>query len=628
MQNMSIDAHDNPVPAATTSGHETCGISEISAAESPVPRGAERSAPLGMFRDPAWCMALAAVIALAWFVRGTMLFRGAVPAGMDAGYYAVQARDLLERGTLRWADVPLTFIVDAVLAKCLMIMLGWDIDTATLFASRVVDALAEPMVAIPLFLAAWIFAGGKRSMIPGAIAVGLAITVSAPLLRMVGDFEKQSMAYVFMAGTWICGWIAMRSESGRGAMRWWLVAALMLVMAALTHAGTFAATALGAALMLGVRAVRGGVDRRKAVRAAVVLMSIGVASFGAVWWLAPGKAIAIMKLPITLINPEQIGPGGTGRISRGSDHETSPGGTGRIFTGARGPGSPEGPGGAGGPGGPGGPGGILMGVVWVGAVLLATVILARVMRSLTRIVADDALVFGMLFTAAILVCPIFSGDHMMRLALMVPVPLACIAAYLLCTSRRPAIRILQWSVSTIAAVFLAVSSTNHMHGRLMETISDEGYADLRSWRTELIPGDQAVVAARHGLEFWAAFAMDTHGRWGTLKDSDFDQYERLYVLETRRGPNGPRGGPGPRPGAGPDRGPGPGRGPGSGRGHGPGPGRGPGRGRNPMADPVIPAEALIVKQSDQFTLWEVPKSARDSFSAGPNSMGRARPVEQ
>ena len=271
-----------------------------------------------------------------------------------------------------------------------------------------------------------------------------------------------------------------------------------------------------------------------------------------------------------------------------------------------------------------------MGVVWVGAVLLGTALLARVMRSRTRTVADEALIFGMLFTAAILVCPIFSGDHMMRLALMVPVPLACVAAYLLCTSSRPAIGVLQWSVSTIAAAFLAVSATSHMNGRLMETISDEGYADLRSWRTELIPGDQAVVAARHGLEFWAAFAMNTHARWGTLKDSDFDQYERLYVLETRRGPNGPRGGPGPRPGAGPDRGPGPGRGPGSGRGPGPGPGpgRGPGRGRNPMADPVIPAEALIVKQSDQFTLWEVPKSARDSFSAGPDSMGRTRPVEQ
>jgi hypothetical protein len=47
-----------------------------------------------------------------------------------------------------------------------------------------------------------------------------------------------------------------------------------------------------------------------------------------------------------------------------------------------------------------------------------------------------------------------------------------------------------------------------------------------------------------------------------------------------------------------------------------------------MTDPVIPAEAIIVKQSDQFTLWEVPKSARESFSAGPDSMGRARPAEQ
>jgi len=584
MQNMSTDTHEHLTPAATTGCQETLDIPVAAAIESPVPRDADRTAPLGMFRDPAWCMALAVVIGLAWFVRGTMLFRGAVPAGMDAGYYAVQARDLLERGTLRWADVPITFMVDAVLAKCLMVTMRWDIDTATLFASRLVDALAEPMAAIPLFMAAWILAGGKRGMIPGAIAVGLAITVSAPLLRMVGDFEKQSMAYVFMAGTWICGWIAMWSESGRGAMRWWFVAALLLVMAALTHAGTFAATALGAALMLAVRAVRGGVDRRKAVRAAVIMMAIGAVSFAAVWWLAPGKATAIMKLPITLITPQQNGPGGTG--------------------------------------------GLLMGGVWIGAVLLGTALLARVTRAGTRTVADEALVFGMFITAACLLCPIFSGDHMMRLALMAPVPLACIAVSLLCTSRRPVIRIVQWSVSAIAAIFLAVNAISHMRGRLMETISDAGYAELRSWRTELIPGDQAVVAARHGLEFWAAFAMDTHARWGTLKDSDFDEYERLYVLETRRGPNGPRGGPGPRPGAGPDREPGPGRGPGPNRGPGPGRGPGPDRGRGPMADPIIPPEAIIVKQSDQFTLWEVPKSARESFSAGPDSIGRNRPAQQ
>ena len=267
-----------------------------------------------------------------------------------------------------------------------------------------------------------------------------------------------------------------------------------------------------------------------------------------------------------------------------------------------------------------------MGGVWIGAVLLGTALLARVTRSGTRTVADEALVFGMFFTAACLLCPIFSGDHMMRLALMAPVPLACIAVYLLCTSRRPVIRIVQWSVSAIAAIFLANNAISHMRGRLMETISDAGYAELRSWRTELIPGDQAVVAARHGLEFWAAFAMDTHARWGTLKDSDFDEYERLYVLETRRGPNGPRGGPGPRPGAGPDREPG--RGPGPNRGPGPGRGPGPDRGRGPMADPIIPPEAIIVKQSDQFTLWEVPKSARESFSAGPESIGRNRPAQQ
>ena len=599
---------------------EVCMMSTDHETEAATNHLTRCTSPLAMFRDQAWCIALVAVVAFAFFVRGSMLFRGAVPAGMDAGYYAVQARELLERGALRWSDVPLTFLCDAVLAKCTMLMFGWDIDTATLWASRVVDIVAEPLAAIPLFMAAWIFGRGTRSAIPSVVAVGLALTISPPLLRMVGDFEKQSMAYVFMASTWICTWTAMRAIDRRRSLHWWLAAIVMLVLTALTHAGTCAATALGCVLMLVVWAVRCGISLKQAMRAALLIAVVGGVLFGAVWWIAPGKAEAVIKLPAKLISGESEssgamgGPGGPG----GPDGPRGPGGPRGMGgpeepRGMRGPGEMRGPGDMHGPGEPGGqrgmrgpPGppisGAWMGAAWITALAVGIAALTWATRSLRRTNAeectdaraDEALLFGLLFTAACLACPLLSGDQMMRLALMEPVPLACIAAFLLCVPRRRGWQILQTSVAVIAAAVLIVNANASRHGRLMQTVDDVGFAELRSWRADIAPGDQAVVAARHGLEFWAAFAMDTHARWGTLKDADFDRYERLYILEARRGSGGP-------PGAG---------------------------GRGPMSVAAIPRESQIVKQSDRFTLWEVPKSARDAFRIDAERIDRPTPSHE
>jgi hypothetical protein len=175
-------------------------------------------------------------------------------------------------------------------------------------------------------------------------------------------------------------------------------------------------------------------------------------------------------------------------------------------------------------------------------------------------------------------------------------------------------------------------------------VDAQGMDDLRSWRADMAPGNRAVVAARHGLEFWAAFAMDTHARWGTLKQEDFDSYDRFFILEERRGGRGGPGdfgGPGGameddfpprrraqaedmggsgRRGGPPDGMGGPG---GRGRPRGPGGRPGGGPGGDPMSVASVPREARIVKQSDRFTLWEVPASAREQFPTREQANNRA-----
>jgi hypothetical protein len=598
------------------------------------------ASPLSMFRDPAWCAALGAAIAFAIAVRGAMLFRGEVPAGIDAGYYAVQARELLLLGKLRWPDVPLTFLIDAALAKAAMVAFGWDIDTAAVWSTRVMDAVAEPLAAVAVFVAAWTFARGARGAILGAMATALAVTVSPPLVRMVGDFEKQSMAYVFMAGTWTCAWLAMRTSDRRGMLAWGTGSLAMLGLAALTHAGTFAATGLGTAIVLATWTLRGGIPRARALQAVLVLAVFGGAAYGAVWWLAPGKAMAISTLVSRMLAGDVGNSGGAGM---------------------RWPGGPRGPGG---PGSGGGGGGFPLGIAWslalVGGLAFAWWTTRRLRRALPDAKraarADEALLFGMVVTAACLSCPLLGGDQLMRLLLMVPVPLAFVAAFVLCESPgaeadAPLARTARWIVqrpaAALAGVALAVTAVSGTHRRGREALDAQALADLRSWRADLAPGDRAVVAARHGLEFWAAFAMDTHARWGTLRREDFDSYDRFFILEERRGGRGGPGGPDdamdddfpPRrrparpdagssgrpdlraaeqfddmPGEGPRRRGGPPDDMGGPGGFG-GPPRGPGGGPggDPMAVASVPREARIAKQSDRFTLWEVPTSAREQF---------------
>ena len=132
----------------------------------------------------------------------------------------------------------------------------------------------------------------------------------------------------------------------------------------------------------------------------------------------------------------------------------------------------------------------------------------------------------------------------------------------------------------------------------MVQIDEAAINQLRTWRTELGSDQRTIVVARHGLEFWAGFAMGTKSRQTTLRESDFDTYEHLYLLleQGGQGGRGGRGGPG-------------GRGPMNGPMNGPmsGPMSGPMRGMR------VPQGATIIRKSDRFTLWEVPKSARESY---------------
>jgi len=624
-------------------------------ADQPAPKSGLR-----LWRDPVWMTALLLATAAPMALRAWMNFRTPIPGGVDAGYYAVQARELLQHGKLAWTDVPLIFALDAAIAKLVMIVLGWSLDDAVLWASRVVDSVGQPLVALSIFAGAFAWSRGRRSAIPAAIAATLVTTVTSPILRMVGDFEKQSLAMVFMATAWIALARALASADARQLRMRGAWAVGFFVLTALTHAGTFGAAAMGAAITLVAWAIgggltRSGVSRARIAQGAVIAVVVGAALLGAVWLLAPLKAKALMDAPVKLF-------GGGER-------------------GMRGPGGPGGPGGAGGPGG----GSTL--TPWLAAIGVCAVAIGWTIRRARpaadapddqrrTALADGALAIGLAATAAFLACPLIVGDYAIRLAIMAPLPLALVLAYVLASrSAQPRAGWWRAAISPVAsvAVCVAVFVMSGIGGRGgprvgmggppggmsggPQMITADGLAELRNWREELAARGTAVVAARHGLEFWAAFALNCAGRQSALKATDFDRYEHCYMLvETRGGGGGDGAFGGPVGFGGPPRGR-PGRGGGGfdesgfggpppnddSFGSGPPPrGRpmigeppmggppmggpmmgGPMRGGpmiggpmqgGPMSTGPIPRSATMLKRGAWFTLYEVPASARDEIA--------------
>ncbi len=535
----------------------------------------DRSSLAAFLRAPRWSITAAVVVAGVMGLRAWILFRSAVPPGVDAGYYPLQSRTLLEQGRLAYDDVPIRFAIDAAIAKTLMLVSGQSIDDATLWASRFVDAVTPPLLALAIFLAGFVWSRGRSSAILGVAAASLLAVASRPIIDMTGDFEKQSLAFVWTAFAWIATWSALAAPDRRRAVvrSAWAVVFLGLMVG--THVGTFGGAAVGAGCVIVAWALLGGASLRRGAIGVTLLLAMCAVAFVGMWLLAPAKAIALLSSPRLLWSQSS-------EINRGPM---------------------------------GGP--WLTVVRWTLPLLAVVALSVGVVRRIRKINraeqehcgsarADGAFAIGMLATAALLLSPLLPGEYAMRVGLIAVTPIALVLTFLFCwrvpraKDAGPPPRGYATVGAMLAVVIAGGSIASAIGGRVFTMppmISQAGLDELRGWRDELGTTMRCVVVGRHGLEWWAGFGMHSAVRLGQLKESDFDRYERRYILVERHpmemgGPDGP-----------------PNDGPGRRRPRESGPG-GPG---GMMRLGPIPAGAFVLREGDVFTLYEVPMSSRDSL---------------
>lgn len=522
-----------------------------------------------------WCMVAACIILAAIAMRASINFSAALPPGVDAAYYPLQARALLEDGRLAYHDLPLIFWIDAALAKALMLIASMQIDAAVLLASQLVDSLLQPFAAAFIFALGYAWAGNRRhqtSVLVSVSTCAVLATLSAPMVRMTSDFEKNSLGLVWLVAA---AWGTFKALE-HGGPRWWGTLLLAVLLAALTHVAVLGAVVVFVGVALAAQVVG---SRRLSFKQMLALCAgtcvIAGLLLGLVYLASPNRALALLSAPQKLLG------------SSGGEQRAS-----------------------------GPPGGLWLDPQVLGITLVTYLAVAW---GLVRLWKDRqftssarrSLVIAAAAVTLLLSCPFLSGEYAMRLSLMAIVPASIVLMHALLSREHLELRI--WPAPVIALGSLASVAMGlgwitlpfpggepggppgprramgpapsgdlasdprgvpprdmvpppgmgfgrgseapansaprrggPPQGMMAKVVDDASAQEFLSLRALITEPATTVVIARHGLQWWAGYFMKVPVREERIAADAIAKYTRVLRLEQKQSRGGPpRGGGGP-----------------------------------------------------------------------------------
>ena len=510
-----------------------------------------------------WPIALAVVLASVF--RGILLFGTPLIPGTNGAYYLVQARALLTRGALGIPDLPLTFYLQASLAGAVRWISGQSLDACVLFSVKLADSILPALVALPvaLLVRRWAKTAGAPGWIAPA-AAGVA-GLNAPMLGMVGNLEKNSLGIL-----WLCLlllfihlWLTRPTlPNAAGVLCFW-------GFSAVTHIGVFGASVMFGCLAIVIFFARQRVTAWHAVWPLLgAVLAVGAIAAAVVLWKFDPRRI--QKLAEALLHPADYLTGGN-----------------------------KGPGGPGFPRPP-----IVFTLIQAGAFLVfaCTSIAALTVcwrRRAALPVADLCVAGACALGVLVLTGPWVQGDkaHRFHLIAIMPAVMAGAFALIYCKRRR-----LRAGIALVVAACMIGPSFFLLHDGVGPILNEDGLRELRSLAPLIADPDKTLVAARHGMEWWTAWALHTRiAQIPALRIEDWRNFDAVFFLRSKKENHpSPPGGSVLQKALGAAFPPPPGSPP-------PGvpPPKGTDRLANPMEEPQIPRGAEIVHDGKSFSLFRV-----------------------
>ena len=535
------------------------------------------------------------ILLLAMIARAVLQFGTPLAPGMNGAYYFVQARSLLEHGKLGIPDLPLTFWLHATLSRIVQVVTGWDQARSIVFAVKATDSVLPPLAALPLVWLGWRWhrSGDAPSMM-AALAPALVAVLGAQALRMTGDFQKNSLALIWLAALAPATHSFLTQPSARNA----LFPLVLIGLLGITHVGVLG----GALVFIGALAAIALVSAPPTVRRQVLLFTLaGIVVLACAGVISQAfDPNRFHRLTQAVISPASFteNQGGTGMTGHRPPPSHvldfapiqpppfAPAGSAQLSH--PGPGHP--------PGGPGlfglpfSPGWIFI-ALGIGGLAVAI----RLRRSLPA--ADFALAAAAAITCGLLGEPFMDAQKAERLMLIAVIPAAITLSFLLAQPYRPGLR---RGLGVVIIGLTLIAAQDYIRTGARATLTTEAQAELKVLSSLLPAPDRTLIVARHGLEWWTAWTLHTHiAQPSAVSTEDWQRYDQvLFLTETRvseplRDPEGDS----------------------RQAGHPPAPplaGRGPGRFSGGPGDAEMPDNARTLHAGKYFQLSLVPNSPENT----------------
>jgi hypothetical protein len=448
------------------------------------------------------------IIAVAAAIRSTINFSTQLMPGVNAAYYPVQVRSLLDNGQLGFPDLPFVFYFEAGFARVLEFAGLCDLNGCIMVSSKITDSLLYPLIAIPTFLLAKSVAAHIKAPRWVLFIPPLLMAVSMPALVMMADFQKNSIGLMWSIFFIYFLYLAMKD----GKLLNYLLAGVFFVLAGLTHLGCLGFV-IAFSLSYFVFSIIFQRERRINLLKVFGLLALagGLASL-ALFFLDPdrlGRLANAFAAPLQMFeNPTILG----------------------ILEGKV-PLQPH-----------------LFITVFV-ATLLVIVSLVLFFAKRKEIPSHEKALF-----AASLVLTAFMSSLLLeeelgnRLYMMAYVPAVLLFIFPL---KYIFGKWKKYALITLILIMMVGPTPVTWNIRGAKCITDKAYAYLFKLGTAIENPDKTLIITRHGLEFWTVWALDvdvSHGR--DINEEVLKNYDVVYYLRQEKGqgnfgPFGPGGPPFP-----------------------------------------------------------------------------------
>ncbi len=412
---------------------------------------------------------LSGIILLAVFFRFKLNFATPLLPGVNGGYYPLMIREFMQTGKLAFQDLPLVFFIETLLSYLIQLF-GFSDEWSIIQASKLIDSLLPPIMAIPVFLIAQQL---TKKLWPSSLLAGFIVLYYPVSYLLIGEAHKNAIALIWMCWGFWAG-LEYQTKQKRKYLIW-LISAILLLC--LTHFGTLLVTLFALALL-----TLKGVKKPKALYTTTAVFFLA-AVFTALILVAL-VPVRGHNLLVLIGHPLQFFAQPTGLLLLDGQSIFHP-------------------------------------ITLVFATATHLMSIGLLILSIRHKKAQIWAAMGFVLST-----PFIGIDWYLRLLMMAHIPMA-FGIILLWPKLN---KLFKKGIMGLLSLLIAGSVLLLLIDNKPQSLSSEEYTDLKSLaETDSIKPDQLIIA-EHGLEWWTAWFLNTHiAQEQAITPSDFINHQ-IFIL--------------------------------------------------------------------------------------------------